>query len=143
MNKNSVIIRNKSPKMQLGRFESFRRSHKRQLILYLVIATLFFITSLKFSGAEAYHHSGITAYLKWAMISALLNVGFFIQFLRPMGWTKIVAILLMVLATIINFVVYSNPNNWILYDLLSVIVVMMSTYLILKGFFTNGKNIYA
>lgn len=116
---------------------------KLNLAFYVIISSLFFIISLKFSGAEAYHHSGFATYFKWVLLSMVVNVGFLIQFLRPTGWKKGITILFMLLAFTINIMIYANPKSWVLYDLLSISLLFLSIYLVIKGAFSNGKNLYA
>lgn len=120
-----------------------KRNGNLFLVVYILVSTLFFVISLKYSGAEAYHSTGILAYLKWSILSVLLNIGFLIQFLKPRGRVKILAIPFMLLAIIVNWLIYTNPKNFFTYDILSVAVMLMSMYLIVKGAFKNGKNLYA
>lgn len=117
--------------------------NKLNLVFYMIISSIFFIISLKLSGAEAYRQTGFTAYFKWAILSLVLNVGFLIQFLKPTGWKKVVAFSFMLIALTVNVMIYTNPKSWILYDLLSILLFFMSVYLVIKGAFGNGKNLYA
>jgi hypothetical protein len=119
------------------------KNGKLQVIFYFLISSLYFVTSLKFSGAEAYLYTGILAYLKWSFLSVLLNIGFLIQFFKPTGWTQILAIPLMLIATFVNWLVYTNPKSFITYDILSVVLMLISLFLIAKGFLKNGENLYA
>ena len=124
-------------------FKEGRLMKKLSLMSYILVSSIFFVVSLKISGAEAYHQSGFAAYLKWAILSLMLNVGFFIQFLNPTGWKKVVGFSFMLIALTVNVTIYTNPRSWVLYDLLSISLLFMSVYLIIKGAFGNGKNLYA
>lgn len=116
---------------------------KLNLVFYTIISCVFFIISLKLSGAEAYHQTGFAAYLKWAIFSVILNIGFLIQILRPTGEKKVITIPLMLLALAVNIMIYTNPKSWVLYDLLSISLLIISIYLIIKGALNNGKYLYA
>ena len=124
-------------------FKEGRLMKELSLMSYIIASSIFFVVSLKISGAETYHQTGFAAYLKWAILSLMLNVGFFIQFLNPTGWKKVVAFSFMLIALTVNVVIYMNPKSWILYDLLSITLLFMSVYLVIKGAFGNGKNLYA
>jgi hypothetical protein len=117
--------------------------NKLSFMTYIVASSVFFVVSLKISGAEAYHQTGFAAYFKWAILSLVLNVGFLIQFLKPIGWKKVVAIFFMLFALTMNVMIYTNPKSWVLYDLLSISLLFISVYLVIKGAFGNGKNLYA
>jgi len=124
-------------------FKEGRLMKKLSLMSYIIASSIFFVVSLKISGAEAYHQTGFAAYLKWAILSLILNVGFFIQFLNPTGWKKIAGFSFMLIALTVNVMIYTNPKSWVLYDLLSISLLLMSVYLVIKGAFGNGKNLYA
>jgi hypothetical protein len=113
------------------------------LFFYMLISTIFFVVSFKYSGAEAYHKSGLTSYLKWSILSLILNTGFFIQSFKPTGWIKALTIPLMLIAILVNWLIYTNPKDLVIYDILSVVLILMSLYLFVKGLFRNGKNLYA
>lgn len=113
------------------------------LFFYMLVSTMFFVASLKFSGTEAYLYTGILAYLKWSIISLILNVGFIFQYFKPKGWIKAFTIPLMFFATFVNWLIYANPKNFIIYDILSAVLILMSLFLIAKGFFGDDKNLYA
>jgi len=112
-------------------------------IVYIFIASLFFVISLKFSGAEAYHHTGVTAYIKWMILGFLLNIGYLIPITKLGSRYQLVTLPLMVFAVLVNATIYSNPKHLVIYDILSVLLFSIALVLIIKKDFNYGQNIYA
>ena len=87
-------------------------------LTYIFIANLYFATSLKFSGAEAYLQTGLLAYIKWMILGSLLNIGYLIPITMLSSKFQFVALPLMVFAVLVNVTIYSNPKHLVIYDIL-------------------------
>lgn len=70
----------------------------------------------------------------------ILNTGFIIQFSRPTGRKMMITIPLMLVALTVNVLIYTNPKNWFLYDLLGILLLFMSIFLIIKCRFAIDIN---
>lgn len=117
--------------------------NRLHLFLYMIISTLYLVVSFKYSGAEAYHYSGLFAYIKWSFISVIINLGFLIQLFRPEFHKKLIVMLLMLSAIVINILIYSNPKGLLSYFLLSLSLFLLSLFFVAKGVFNNAKNLHA
>ena len=100
--------------------------------IYLALAIVYFVFSLKFSGAEAYHTSGVTAYIKWSILGLLVNIGYVLLSVFSSRKIQFAIALLMILATFINLLIYQNPQNSIFYFSLALLVIAFGLLLIIE-----------
>ncbi len=119
------------------------KDKKIWIVIYLVIAIMFFNISLKLSGSEAYHSTGIVAYLKWTILGFLLNTGYVISATRIGITFPFITLLLMNLAPIINILIFTNPKDDIFYNVLFIILFFIGTVLTLEKAFQYGKDLYS
>ncbi len=108
-------------------------------VLYLICSSFYFGVSLKWSGAEAYHNTGLLTFLKWVIIGGVVNFSFLTPVLSVRGFNRLVLILFMPLAMTVNLIVSSNPQNRLFYDLLIAGVVSLAVYLFFNEVYSYGK----
>jgi hypothetical protein len=98
-----------------------------------------FVVSMKYSGTEAFFHSGPLTYVKWGVLGALVNIGFI---LKAKSWGErhyFLTTFLMIGGIGINIIISTKINfeNW--YNILPNLMILMSI-LILICFIINVRK---
>jgi len=108
---------------------------KKQMILLnsicFVCLVVCFVISMKYSGSEAFFHSGTITYVKWGILGGLINIGFM---LSVKSWGKrhyLLTIFLMVGAIVINIIISTKKNieNW--YNILPNLMILVSIFILI------------
>lgn len=77
--------------------------------IYLILAIVYFVFSFKFSGSEAYHTTGVVAYIKWSILGLLVNIGYVLLSIFSSRKIQLAFAPLMILAIYSNILIYQNP----------------------------------
>ena len=112
------------------------------LKIYLLLAIIYFVASLKLSGAEAYHSSGIIAYIKWSLLALLINIGYVFSSIFRSRKNQLLLVPIMILAIISNVLIYQNTLNRILYFSLALLVIACGILLVLEKAFQYVQDLY-
>ncbi len=110
--------------------------------IYLLLAIIYFVASLKLSGAEAYHSSGIIAYIKWSLLALLINIGYVFSSIFRSRKNQLLLVPIMILAIISNVLIYQNTLNSILYFSLALLVIACGILLVLEKAFQYVQDLY-
>lgn len=110
--------------------------------IYLLLAIIYFVASLKLSGAEAYHSSGIVAYTKWSLLALLINIGYVFSSIFRSRKNQLLLVPIMILAIISNVLIYQNTLNSTLYFSLALLVIACGILLVLEKAFQYVQDLY-
>lgn len=83
------------------------------VLLFLLINTAFFVISMKYSGAEAYAHSGLLTYIKWGLIGLVANFGFIISLTKWGSRQFMITALISAGGIFANYLVFEIDMNFV------------------------------
>lgn len=110
--------------------------------IYLILSIVYFVISFKFSGAEAYHTTGIVAYIKWSILGLLVNIGYVILLIFNSKKFQLALAPLMILAIYSNILIYQNTQKSILYFSLALLVVACGVLLVVEKAYKHVQDLY-
>ncbi|MGB0452477.1 MAG: hypothetical protein ACPGJV_02090 [Bacteriovoracaceae bacterium] len=102
----------------------------RLVLLFLFFNTVFFIISMKYSGAEAYAHSGLLTYIKWGMIGLMANSGFIISLTRWGNKQVMTTILIAFVGIFANYLVFEIDMNFMWQQILGKILLFFAVFIL-------------
>ena len=120
------------------------KAKKKNFIIqiYLILAIVYFVFSFKFSGAEAYHTTGVVAYIKWSILGLLVNIGYVLLSIFSSKKIQLALAPLMILAIYSNILIYQNPQKSILYFSLALSVVACGVLLVVEKAYKHVQDLY-
>lgn len=120
------------------------KAKKKNFIIqiYLILAIVYFVFSFKFSGSEAYHTTGVVAYIKWSILGLLVNIGYVFLSIFSSKRIQLALAPLMILAIYSNILIYQNPQKSILYFSLALLVVTCGVLLLVEKAYRHVQDLY-
>lgn len=108
------------------------RFHFNRLVLsFLFFNTIFFVISMKYSGAEAYAHSGLMTYIKWGLIGLMANSGFVISLTKWGSRQAITTILIALIGVFANYLVFEIDMNYVWQQVLGKILLCIAAFILI------------